>query len=219
MTRFARIYILAIIFLTTGCAEVRTSVTTFYTSDHLARGPIVGVPLDAQQANSLEFGHARDILYNKLSEIGYAPNPSGAGSQFAFFVTYGVDSGRTATSAVPIFGQTGGSTSYSSGTISHGGMPSASYSGTTTTMPTYGIIGAIPVSNRVFTRHVNIDIYKLSDPPQKIYEIRAVSAGTCANISAVLPLIVDGIFKNFPPPKNGTPVTVDVPADDLRGKC
>jgi hypothetical protein len=203
-----------------GCSlGVRTNVSTYYSPDHSSRGSIIGIPLNDTQNNSLEFRQFQASVYEKLLSAGFTRARSNTQADYVFFLTYGIDNGRTETTSVPIVGQTGGGTSYSSGTISNRyGMPSASYSGFTASMPTYGIVGAIPVSNTTFKRQLNIDVYKISASPAKIYEIRATSLGWCGSIQTILPVMIDAAFKSFPPQKNGTPINVDMLAD-LRGKC
>jgi hypothetical protein len=75
-----------------------------------------------------------------------------------------------------------------------------SYSGTSTTMPTYGMVGAIPYDVTTYKRLVNIDVYskKNNTQPVKVYEVRAQSVGSCGNINMVLFTIIDGVFLNFP---------------------
>jgi hypothetical protein len=74
-----------------------------------------------------------------------------------------------------------------------------SYSGTSTTMPTYGMVGAIPYDITTYKRLVNIDVYsKRNSQPVKVYEVRAQSIGSCGNINMVLFTIIDGVFLNFP---------------------
>jgi hypothetical protein len=219
--KFIRVIsLLSALALSSGCAEVRTNVSTYYSPNHSARGSLIGLPLDDTQSNSLEFRNIQTLVYSKLFAAGFSSARPNVTADYAFFLTYGIDSGRTVTSSVPIVGQTGGGTSYSSGTImGSGGAPPASYSGITTTMPTYGIVGMVPVSNTTYKRQLNIDVYKVSSSPEKIYEIRATSTGTCGNMQAVLPLMIDAVFKNFPPKISGSQFNVDLPADSLRNKC
>lgn len=200
-----------------GCAtpSVRTSSTIFQSQDHQKRGTIAVLPFDKSQEGSLEFQAVRNHLLRKLSEVGYIPAAQASQSNFVAYITYGIDAGKTTMSSVPLIGQTGGGTSYSSGTVSSG-TRFGSYSGTTTTMPTYGVIGSIPVSDTSYKRAVNIDIFeKTSTTPVKLYEMRAVSIGSCGNINAILFPIIDGMFRNFPG-ENGKTQRVDLPWD---GKC
>lgn len=195
----------------TGCTVIQTSSTTFHGAKHEQRGQISVLPLDASQTGSLEFSAVSEYLLKKFAETGYSTIEMQPSADYVAFITYGIDSGQTSSTTVPIYGQTGGGTSYSSGTVSSGGRY-GTYSGTTTTMPTYGMVGAVPVQSTVYKRVVNIDVYRKNQgqQPLKVYEMKGVSAGSCGNINMVLFHIIDGMFKNFPG-VNGQTKLVEVP--------
>jgi hypothetical protein len=181
-----------------GCAGfVETSSTSFHGPEHINRGSVAVLPIDKTQEDSLEFRAVSEYLAKKLVEKGYVEAATGTKSQYSAFITYGIDSGTTTVSTLPIYGQTGGGTTYSSGTVSGYGQIS-NFSGMTTTMPTYGMIGAVPVRSTQYKRRVNIDIWRNEPKPVKVYEIRGLSSGSCGNISGILRNIIDGIFVNFP---------------------
>jgi hypothetical protein len=100
---------------------------------------------------------------------------------------------------MPIYGQIGGGTSYSSGTISSGGRI-GTFSGTTTTMPSFGQIGSRPIEITRFKRIVLLDIYRqeTSGALTKVYEVKADSTGSCGNINSVISEIIDGMFVGIP---------------------
>jgi hypothetical protein len=199
----------------TGCAGfVQTSSTTFHGSEHINRGSIAVLPIDKTQEGSLEFRSVSEHLTKKLTQVGYTSTTSSEKPMFAAFITYGIDNGTTSVSSVPLFGQTGGGTSYTTGSVSSYGRTS-NFSGTTTTMPTYGMVGAMPVSSTEYKRRVNIDIWKNESSPTKVYEMRGLSSGSCGNINAILSHIIDGMFENFPG-ENGKAKRVNV---DWNAKC
>jgi len=203
-------------FVLSGCATfVETSSTSFHGDNHASRGTISVMPIDKNQEGSLEFKAVGNYVLQKLAESGYiqSPNPQ---SNYVAFVTYGIDSGKSVVTTVPIFGQTSGGTSYNSGTVSSG-LKSGSYNSTTTTMPTYGMVGSMTDSETVYKRVVNIDIFQkeTGKPPQKVYELKGISSGFCGNINSILFNIIDGMFKNFPG-ENGRSKTVYVP---WKGSC
>lgn len=198
-----------------GCASaVEISSTTFHGPDHASRGSLLVLPIDKTQEDSLEFRAVSEYLTKKLNGKGYVQPEPGEQSKYAAFITYGIDNGRTKVSSVPLLGQTGGGSSYSSGTLSSYGK-SAYFSGTTTTMPTFGLIGAMSESSTEYTRRVNIDIWRNGAPPVKVYEIRGLSSGHCGNVNAVLFSIIEGMFKNFPG-ENGKTRALEV---TFKGKC
>ena len=211
-----KLFVVALLMLgLTGCAGfVNTSSTTFHGPEHTNRGSLLVSPIDKTQEGSLEFRAVSEYLTKKLNQNGFNAIQVGERPMYSAFITYGIDNGNTSISSVPLFGQTGGGTSYSSGTVNSYGR-TANYSGTTTTMPTYGIVGVMPVSSTEYKRRVNIDIWKNEDKPIKVYEMRGMSSGSCGNINAILFNIIDGMFANFPG-ENGRAKSINV---DWKGKC
>lgn len=194
---------------------VSTSTTTFQGESHASRGSIIIAPIDKTQQDSLEFKTVSTYVLQKLVEQGYTKSNT-TSSQFTAYVTYGIDNGQTTISSIPIGGQTGGGATYSTGTITSGGRTS-SYSGSGYTMPTYGMIGTVTDSDTKYKRVLNIDIFQNNNnqKPNKVYEIKAVSTGSCGNINSILYLIIDGAFKNFPG-ENGKTRIVNA---DWNGSC
>jgi hypothetical protein len=193
------LYAIACLLVLSGCAGyVQTNSTTFHGDGHALRDTISVRPIDKSQEGSLEFKAVSNYLLKKFSESGYLPT-SNPQSKYVAYITYGIDSGTTRVTSVPIFGQTGGGTTYTSGTI-NSGTQSSSFSGTSTTMPTYGLVGSMASSSREYKRAVNIDIFRIepSKAPEKVYELRGTSSGSCGNINSVIFSIIDGMFKNFP---------------------
>lgn len=179
--------------------EIHTNATVFHGEGHEVRGTIIALPIDKTQEDSLQFKTLSNYVLGQLSRYGYAPANSVSDSQYLVFMTYGINNGQTERTSVPIFGQTGGGTTYTSGVV-HGTNGLATYSGTSRTMPTYGVVGAVPVDTTTFKREVNIDIYKKNgkDKSVKVYEMRAISSGSCGDINAVIYKIIDSMFTSFP---------------------
>lgn len=100
------------------------------------------------------------------------------------------------------------------GNISNNFGRTYNFNSTTTQMPTYGVVGAMPVKRTEYLRELNIDIYKMSEKPTKTYEIRAKSIGSCGNINAVVPAMIESVFKNFPG-VSGKPISVEVEAKGI----
>lgn len=200
-----------------GCAmsTVRTTTTTFHAPGHEARGSIVVVSAEENGNNSLEFQTYKSKIEAKLIANGYVITNEVGNADFVAVVSYGIDSGKASNVAVPIFGQTGGGTTFSSGTV-YGSGKSASYSGTTYTMPTYGVVGTSNMSVTNYTRAVAIDVLdkenKADGSVTKKYELRAKSTGSCGSISAVFDPILEAMFKDFPG-TNGKSKTIEIPAE------
>lgn len=201
--------------LTAGCASyVSTSTTTFHGEDHNKRGSIVVMPVDDSQKNSLEFDAVKTYVENKLISKGYSMALSESNASYVAFLTYGIDDGTTRRVTAPIFGQTGGGTSYQTGNMNLGGTY-GNYSSTTTTMPTFGIVGASSADITTYKREVVLKILDLSSTPKLVYEIKAISSGSCGNINSVIRPIINAMFENFPG-NNGETKRI---SNDWQGDC
>ena len=110
------------------------------------------------QKGSLEYEAYAKRISNKLENYNYISEKENIAPEYFVLFTYGIGDGGTITGSMPIYGQTGGGTSFTSGTVtsSHGGF--ASYSGTTYSMPTFGQVGSIPYSVRQHDRVFNLKI-------------------------------------------------------------
>lgn len=206
--------VMLLVAASSGCVTMRTNLTTFHGTNHNERGSIVVMPINESEKNSLAFKSHSESLMRKLIGAGYTAADSSSGSQYVAFMTYGIDTGKTTSSVVPIYGQTGGGTSMTTGNISNNFGRTYNFNSTTTQMPTYGMVGAVPVKRTEYLRELNIDIYKMAEKPTKTYEIRAKSIGSCGNINAVVPAMIESVFKNFPG-VSGKPIAVEVEAKGI----
>lgn len=214
--KYAKLSVLIIsVFMVGGCATpMRAKITTYHGQDHGGRGPISVRPVNEEQSTSLAFQSHSRLLIQKLTTVGYTEVPDSPSSQYVAFMTYGIDSGKTSTTVVPLYGPIGGGTITTTGKITNNYGRSFSYNSTTTQIPTYGMVGAIPITSTSYTRELNIDIYREGEMPVKTYEIRAKSIGSCGNINIVLPVMIEAVFKEFPL-ENGKSVSVEVDAKGI----
>lgn len=197
--------ILALSLLTLGaCTRVQTDVTRFHTMPSTGAGAtFVMLPYKDQQG-SLEWRQYGSLVSQQLAVRGFRQVPS-LPADFAVFIAYGIDDGKTTVTSAPIWGQTGGGTSFSSGSLSgnYGTTPySGTYTGTTYTAPTYGVTGYVPVKETTYTRVFLMDMVDAKQSTAqnvvKRYEAKARSAGGNNNLNQVAPYMVEAIFKNFP---------------------
>lgn len=128
--------------------------------------------------------------------------PSGVkNATYKVAVDYGISDGRTVHGVAPIFGQTGGgTTTYHSGTTSayggYGNCATGSYSGTSYTSPTYGIVGAVPTSQTVFDRYLFVLIFDAQG--KTVLEGKCFSSGSSSNLSDAVPRMIDSFLTDFP---------------------
>lgn len=195
-----------------GCTYVRTTTTPFFEPEFSMSGKIVVMAADASLNSSLEFKHYKRKFEEKLSQVGFEVTDSLDKADYIALVAYGIDEGKSKIVSTPIMGQTGGGTTYSSGTV-YGYGGSASYSSSSYTMPTYGIVGAATSSVTQYTRAIALDIIIPPESPNdelvKVYEGRARSIGKCGAIAGVFDEILEAMFRKFPG-VSGKPYRTDV---------
>lgn len=133
-------------------------------------------------------------------------------AQYLVILDYGIDSGQTAGGTLPIYGQTGGGFATQSGTVSSGGRV-GSYTGSSYTPPTFGVIGAIPYDVTTYTRAFAMDIVNAEKlrrgVVEKLFEGRVISKGTTASLPKIVPYMIEALFKDFPGP-SGETRTIDL---------
>jgi hypothetical protein len=185
-------------------AIVTTKTTAFFIPEYKSSGTIAVVAAEEAVNSSLEFAHYKKQIENKLAAIGYTivNNPNEA--QYIGLVAYGIDNGKSSIVSTPIFGQTGGG---------------ATYSGTSYTMPTYGVVGSEISSETIYIRAIALDIVDAGSlkngTPKKVYEVRAKSTGKCGIIAGVFEEMLEAMFKDFPG-ISGKVRSVEVP---FKGGC
>jgi len=175
------------------------------------RKSIAILPTNKEMINSLEFENfsskvAANLRYKNFNVI---KDPTKA--ELIALVNYGIDTGQNYTSTVtlPTYGQTGYSGSSTFGSLNSYGSY-GTFSGTTTYYPSYGITGYqnYTSSNTYYTRVFQLDIYEafesLDDNPNKIYEAKLISKGSCSSLSGVIDEILSSLFRDFPNSYSGS---------------
>lgn len=194
------IFLVLLLILLSGCATVTTKVSSFHELEQPLSGVTYVLVSSKEQESSLEFQSYAKIVKSELGKRGMIETPFNQ-AKYAIFMFYGIDDGKQVVSSYPIFGQTGTSSSYTTGTVTSYGN-TASYSGTTYKTPTYGVVGTGNSTDTVFTRYLNIDIIDIAKSGngkvQKVYEGRATSSGSSDQLAIVMPAIIRSVFEDFP---------------------
>jgi hypothetical protein len=193
-----------------GCDNVvQSNVTSFH---QLADQSVAGKKLAIRaypegRESSLEFGTYRSILAGKFAEKGFVVVERPQDADWIAIVSYGIGDGKPTTNVIssPVYGQTGGGTTYYSGTAYTASGPRP-VSGSFYSMPTYGQVGTTTTSYSTMTyqRSIAIDIVDRASlaggSPKTLYETRIVSSGRCASMAAVFSPMVDALFQDWPGP-------------------
>jgi hypothetical protein len=94
---------------------------------------------------------------------------------------------------------------------------SATYSGTTTYTPLYGVTGYVSVVtvDRVHSRVAMMRVFRVAHGPNAapVFEVTGTSQGYCGMLASVAPAIIQGMLEDFPKP--GTRRTVG----NLQDQC
>lgn len=196
-----RLVLVMAIVLVSACAQVVANVQSFsnlpanYVGKKVA---VLGYPKEIDE--SLEWKSYKPAFEKQFAAQGFViTNVTDA--DYIAFVTYGIGAPQTSTQvgSVPLYGQTGGGTTYQSGSVTSLGGGYGSYSGTTYTMPTYGIVGSSTYSYNVtkYTRTVAIDLVE-KGTQKKVFQNKASSTGSCGVIGEVIDEIAEAMFEKFP---------------------
>jgi len=146
----------------------------------------------------LEYEEYSKYIHLALEEKGYINVDNQDNSKMVIFLNYGISDPSTyeTTSSIPQWGQTGVSSSYTTGSInSYGGY--GSYSGTTSYTPSYGITGYTPVTSRhtEYTRYLKLtavdsNLWKNNNESQELWKTSVISTGSSGDLRNVMPYMI-----------------------------
>ena len=217
MHRLSIVLILSAVLV--GCAGmkvVKTQSTMFYDNSYQPEGSVHVMSGDMDVSNnSPEFKTYKSKLEAKLTSVGHTVTDDPNDAQYIAFFTYGIDDGKEKNLSFAQYGQTGGGTTYSSGTVNSSGGGSATYSGTSYQMPTYGQVGTTNIKITTYKRIIAVDMVDAetvaNEEPRIIYEGRTKSTGTCGVIGEVIDEMFEAMFTDFPS-ESGKNRTLQIPS-------
>jgi hypothetical protein len=189
--------LLLIAFSSCSTPPIHSNVTTFHPLPPKATisGKIFIVPAKGIPP-SLEFQSYASHIYSTLESKSFVRASSIQDADYIGVFFYGIDGGRDYISSIPIFGQTGGGTTFHTGSI-YGSGGSASYSGSSFTPATFGVTGVSTQSGVLFTRIAALTISQRSSS-SVIWQGRNMSSGSSGEIAQVLPTMIQALLKDFP---------------------
>ena len=204
-------FVLLLVLFTASCL-VRSQVTVFHDFEPNIKKTKYIILATEEQQNSLEHRSYEKLVKQQLSLKGFKEVSLDEADVVVMF-SYGDDGGRQIVSSYPIFGQTGVSSSNTYGTVQSYGN-SATYSGTTTYTPSYGIVGSGVASRTEYKRFLYLSMIdhsasKSGDGIKRIYEGKVVSNALNSNLPEAVPVMIKALFKEFPG-ESGKVRTVDV---------
>lgn len=183
-----------------GCALVKSDVSVFHQLQNTAtHQKYAFVPLKGQES-SLEYATYQELVRAELAAHNFKEVEASEADVIVAF-SYGIDSGKEKLSSVPVYGQTGASSSSTFGTLNTYGNY-GTYSGTTTYNPTYGVVGSSTVSSTKYGRGLWLYVVDKktlgTDKLKTLYEGSVKSSGSSSQLSKVMPAMVKALFKEFP---------------------
>jgi hypothetical protein len=198
-----------------ACQTIRSDVTRFHTLPNPGHGETILIaPIDENVEKPLEFQTYSEAIANKLRSAGYIPVQNIADAKLVALIWYGVVDRTTRHGAVPIFGQTGGGTTFHQGSVQppFSGFPTT-FSGTSYTPPTMGVLGMMPVSRDEYTHVLTMSVYEFKPEaptasPQ-LFDGTVRNVGLGATFNAVSACLIDALFTDFPG-RSGSTETIEL---------
>ena len=211
----------------TGCSRslrFYTDVDSIALSDQAVGKRYVILPGNqGSTPDDLEFLEYARYVETVLRPLGFAKATSEKDADVAIMLTYGVGSPQThqVSSSTPVYGQTGVSSSSTTGTIMPMGGGMASYSGNTTYTPKYGITGYQTElhSYTTYTRFVQLAAYDVAayrheKKHRQVWKTSAVSTGSSGDLRFVMPYMVSAM-KPYLASNTGRAIKTELKEDDM----
>ncbi|MBK9293575.1 MAG: hypothetical protein IPM57_03885 [Oligoflexia bacterium] len=198
--------VLFVLMFILGCTHISTNVQRFNRIGEYFDKTVFISPLGEGQAASIEFDTYKKLVEEELNKYGVYVSEKEQGSDWILKMSYGVSGSQTEVKSSPIYGQTGGGTTYSSGTINSFSGNSYNYSGSTYTAPTYGVVGSYKSSKMTYNRFLIVKIFENKNGSENdklqskkvIFEGSAKSTGENPYFEPVSKCLFAAIFKSFP---------------------
>jgi hypothetical protein len=180
-----------------SCSTVESNVTRFHTLPPKGTGQSFAVRTEPGQS-SIEFSQYSQQVSKHLQAYGWTPASSNS-ADYTVVLDYQMGGSRERTGSLPVYGQTGGGTTYHSGSFNaygSGGYRSGSFGGTSYSPATFGVVGAMPYNHTVHDRYMILTIRDRTGT--SVFEGKVNSSGSSAEIAVVLPEMIDSLFTGFP---------------------
>tara|TARA_B100000424_G_scaffold260572_1_gene244562 strand:+ start:171 stop:812 length:642 start_codon:yes stop_codon:yes gene_type:complete len=185
--------------LVSGCAStIQSQVQTFSDiEDSIQYRNVFITSKDEKNIETLEWKTYSEILEVELLSKGLFRGADRNDADLIAIFSYGIDEGETTSStySIPQYGQTGISSSYTTGSYSSYGT----YSGRTINVPSYGVTGYRTGTKvkQLYTRFVRLDFFDAKTNEKK-YEASAISKGSCGALSSVVKQIIAASLSYYP---------------------
>lgn len=198
--------LLLLIMSLAGCASYNVSVDSISGRESGTGGTYYLVSgLKDVDSSDLQFQEYAGYIDCAMAESGFARSKDSNYADIAVFLSYGIGDPKESVGsyAIPIYGQTGVSSAYTTGSVNSYGQ-NAYYSGTTSFTPEYGIKGfATGVrSYTTYYRYFLLDAFDLKSYRERnnkiqLWSTKATSSGSSGDLRTVFPVMVGAAKKYF----------------------
>ena len=200
MKKYLALLILPLLLNSCGAMMMGANVSVFHNLPKSSgEMKFAFLPLEDQKS-SLEYETYKKMIQEKLLRNHFKEVPMKNADLLISFM-YSIGEGATHNYSYPIYGQTGGGQASTHGTVYSGGR-SGSYSGTTTVSPTYGVVGSGSGSITTYLRKLSLNMIDRKQYQngeiKSVYESNLSSRGSSSQIAAVMPTMIEAMFKDFP---------------------
>ena len=213
-----------IVFLS-GCATFfHVSVDSISSPEAESKKRYILLPgLKNMEPTDLQFKEYAAYVERALTSRGFVKANNLEDANIAIFLVYGIGNPQENiySYSLPVWGQTGASSSSTFGTINTFGN-TATYSGTTTYTPKYGITGFMPIVGSYVTYFrylvldaVDIDQYKQTQKIVQLWQTTVTSTGRSGDFRLVFPILV-AASKPYMGTNTGKKVEIRLTEDDQR---
>ena len=189
-----------------ACQRLDAEVSSFSSLEPSTSGESFFILPNDTQAISAEFSQYADSISKRLNKQGWYRVANLDEARYVILLDYGIAGSSTKTGSKPIYGQTGGGTTTHSGTFNTYGSSSGnaygSYTGTSHTRSTFGVVGSSNYSYSIYQRYFQMRVVDItSDAP--VYETKVASEGSSSVFGLVADCIFDVALEDFPLQSSG----------------
>ena len=179
--------------------------------------------VDGVEANDLQYKEYENYVDRALAARGFVKTTDFNKADLAIFLGYGIGDPKTYqySYSIPTWGQTGVSSSTTTGTINSYGN-SSTYTGTTTYTPSYGITGSTNYTGTrtSYFRYMvinafDLDVYRKNKEMINIWKTTVTSSGSSGDLRQVFPVLV-GASKELIATNTGRRVGISIQGNDDR---
>ncbi len=219
---FPLLSLVFVVLILSGCAttqpKFRVNVDSIGSSSENKKSYVLLPGNKDTKVDDLQFKEYASYVNRVLLQHGFALAENFENANVAIFLGYGIGEPqeRQYSYSIPTWGETGVSSSSTTGTVSSSYGGYGSYSGTTTYTPTYGVTGATTHTGSyttyfrfMFLDAVDLEEYKKSKKEIQLWKTTVTSTGYSSDLRRVFPVLVAASKKHIAT-NTGKKITIEL---------